>query len=81
MTVYFAQTGDRYRFGGFVDCVAWAAREVERNQSRIVRVSRMRAGEPDACLLAEITRDGVRFLDGRLKTTTRGIRRLAHNGR
>ena len=81
MYTYFAQTGSRHRFGGLAQCIDWVNRQVDENQSRIIRVSRIRAGERQASLIAEVTSDGVRFLDGRLKSNTSPIRRIARNGR
>ena len=81
MAIYFAQTGNRHLVGGLEECLAWATREVDRNQSRIVWVSRIRAGEKEATLVAEVASDGTRFLRTRLTTRVSAIRRILKSER
>ena len=61
MKSYFAYVGKKAVKGGFSDCLVRGAQMVEEDEGAIVKLCCARGGEKNARILAELSRDGLRF--------------------
>ena len=52
------------RSGQLLHCLNWAQSQIESGEESIVHIMRIRAGESRGRLIAEITEDGTRYIDG-----------------
>ena len=65
MKTYTAISGRDRRGGGLHGCLAWAQDLVADSPDRIVKIHRLRPKERNAPVIAEVTRQGCRWIDGR----------------
>lgn len=64
MVSFIGKSGSRKTSGGWAECVSWGIEQVTDDISAIVKIYKVRAGEPLARVIAEITADGVLLIEG-----------------
>jgi hypothetical protein len=64
MKMYVAKGAKHSTSGQLFYCLAWAQSEIEQDEEVIVHIMRVRVGETHGRLIAEVTEEGTRYLDG-----------------
>lgn len=64
MKTFVAMGEKSGKSGHLTECFQWAISKVESGDELLVHVMRCRAGESRGRILAEVSEDGVRYLDG-----------------
>ena len=64
MRTNIAKGDNSSRSGQLLHCLNWAQSQIESGEETIVHILRIRAGESHGRLIAEITEEGTRYIDG-----------------
>jgi len=73
MRTNIAKGDNSSRSGQLLHCLNWAQCQIESGKETIVHIMRIRAGESRGRLIAEVTEDGTRYLEGHNSVDASGI--------
>lgn len=78
MHTFIATSGKLRHIGGYLDCMNWCREMVAANHTRICHIVRSRKGADRVPIIAEITEDGIRPIEGGRTVALHTIMRLAN---
>lgn len=72
MRIYMADTPDDRLYSGWLHCLNWAQNRVQHDHYPIVQIFKLRAGEKEKRIVAEVTAEGTRIIkNGRIQKMTK----------
>lgn len=75
MQTFQSVCGNRSHQGGIVSCLEWAAAAVATKPNAVVKVFRIRAGDRQGRIIAEVDRDGIHDVNSGRLAPTKALRR------
>ena len=76
---FFAISGREVFQHGFRGCCRWAETQLKNHSQKAVLIASARAGEKQATIIAEYTKDGLHYPNGRMKKVE--VKRLVANAK
>jgi hypothetical protein len=64
MRTFIAVSKDASNQGQLLSCITWGQKQISDNNQDLVRILRFRMGEQSGRLVAEITDEGTRLIEG-----------------